>query len=423
MRILFLAISFLFFAGSSPAFSAEPSSPDSATEVPLPADVMELAEVIDWQWGIYFDEGRKSQDDPLIVFGDRLISVAQDHPSREASYLAASFLFRMGHGAPGSDSYRFMTAGMQETLRRHADNPHLSADLEDIGNGGLTELVTEPFLRALLSKTKDATVRAAAVYQLAYHLDSLALKKQHIEKWIENYRDRPPEVFRQIELLRNHLETRELEDLRSERVELFERIIEQHPTERPFAREPSRESPLHVWLRLDAKFVQRPDEPTYGEMAERRLFAIRHLREGCPAPEIVGTDAFGETFRLSDYRGQVVVLMFSFKGCTPCAAIYPILRKQQEHFRDQPVAVLTVMDSHVEGETVESLRKSMEEGTITWRSWWDGYYGPISTRWDVQGWPDLYLIDAEGVIRNPWAPRNDEQKLREEIQALLDEMD
>jgi hypothetical protein len=49
---------------------------------------------------------------------------------------------------------------------------------------------------------------------------------------------------------------------------------------------------------------------TLGELAERDLFALRHLRPGQPAPEIAGEDIDGVKFKLSDYRGQVVLLDF-----------------------------------------------------------------------------------------------------------------
>jgi hypothetical protein len=38
------------------------------------------------------------------------------------------------------------------------------------------------------------------------------------------------------------------------------------------------------------------------------------LRVGRPAPEIEGVDAGGHTFRLSDYRGKVVLLHFWREG-------------------------------------------------------------------------------------------------------------
>ena len=41
------------------------------------------------------------------------------------------------------------------------------------------------------------------------------------------------------------------------------------------------------------------------------------------APEIEGKDADGDAFKLSDYRGKVVVMTFSGNWCGPCRAMYP----------------------------------------------------------------------------------------------------
>lgn len=49
---------------------------------------------------------------------------------------------------------------------------------------------------------------------------------------------------------------------------------------------------------------------TLGEMAENELFVIQHLSIGSTAPDIVGEDLDGEEFKLSDYRGKVVMLDF-----------------------------------------------------------------------------------------------------------------
>jgi hypothetical protein len=49
---------------------------------------------------------------------------------------------------------------------------------------------------------------------------------------------------------------------------------------------------------------------TVGEAADAELFELRHLLPGKPAPEIVGEDVDGRSFKLSDYRGKVVLLDF-----------------------------------------------------------------------------------------------------------------
>ena len=44
--------------------------------------------------------------------------------------------------------------------------------------------------------------------------------------------------------------------------------------------------------------------------AEEALFEIKYLQVGATAPEIVATDVDGVEFKLSDYRGKVVLLDF-----------------------------------------------------------------------------------------------------------------
>jgi hypothetical protein len=51
---------------------------------------------------------------------------------------------------------------------------------------------------------------------------------------------------------------------------------------------------------------------------------------------------------------------------------------------------------------LENLKTALEEEKITWRSFWNGpkgTRGPISEAWQVRGWPTIYVLDGEGVIR------------------------
>jgi cytochrome oxidase Cu insertion factor (SCO1/SenC/PrrC family) len=47
---------------------------------------------------------------------------------------------------------------------------------------------------------------------------------------------------------------------------------------------------------------------TVGEKAKAELYLIRNLVVGKQAPEIEGDDQDGKHFKLSDYRGKVVLL-------------------------------------------------------------------------------------------------------------------
>ena len=56
--------------------------------------------------------------------------------------------------------------------------------------------------------------------------------------------------------------------------------------------------------------VRMRGDVTLGDLAKGELFEIRNLAIGKMAPEIEGEDLDGKPFKLSDYRGKVVVLDF-----------------------------------------------------------------------------------------------------------------
>jgi hypothetical protein len=60
----------------------------------------------------------------------------------------------------------------------------------------------------------------------------------------------------------------------------------------------------------DCPRLSRSNAGTLGQEARRQLFELRHLRVGKAAPDIAGDDLDGVKFKLSDYRGKVVVLQF-----------------------------------------------------------------------------------------------------------------
>lgn len=60
----------------------------------------------------------------------------------------------------------------------------------------------------------------------------------------------------------------------------------------------------------DCKLLGRLENVTVGDRAKLELFELRNLRVGKTAPDIAGEDLDGVKFKLSDYRGKVVVLSF-----------------------------------------------------------------------------------------------------------------
>ena len=127
---------------------------------------------------------------------------------------------------------------------------------------------------------------------------------------------------------------------------------------------------------------------------QRRLLA---LTPGAVAQNIVGTDTDGVEFELTDYRGNIVVLVFSGEWCGPCRAEYPYQQKLMETYQDENVVLLGV-NSDSELETIRVAKASGE--APPYRTWWDGgTRGPISMAWDVWSWPSTFILDADGVVR------------------------
>ena len=118
---------------------------------------------------------------------------------------------------------------------------------------------------------------------------------------------------------------------------------------------------------------------------------------------------------MSDYRGKVVVLTFSGNWCGPCVAMYPQERALVAKLKDKPFALVSVNTDA----TVETLKKSIAAGEITWRCWYDGgLTGPITTRWGVLRFPSIFVLDKAGVIRFKDVRG---QELDKAVATLLDE--
>jgi peroxiredoxin len=134
---------------------------------------------------------------------------------------------------------------------------------------------------------------------------------------------------------------------------------------------------------------------TFAQLAEAELKALREIGTGKTAPDIEGADIDGNAFKLTDYRGKVVVLSFSGSWCAPCRVQYPHHRELVSRLKDQPFALLSVNTDEK-----ETLRKAIGSGEITWKCWWDGgLLGPICKAWNVYGYPTVFVIDGNGVIR------------------------
>jgi peroxiredoxin len=140
------------------------------------------------------------------------------------------------------------------------------------------------------------------------------------------------------------------------------------------------------------------------DLARMKLMVLRAHRDlvvGQPAYEIEGKDIDGNPIKLSDHRGQVVVLVFFLAGERPFRDMIPRLRELAGRMQGRPFALLGISG---DGDH-DDLKRFVDREGIHWRCWWDdgkviwNGEGPIWTRWDISSTPTIYVLDHRGVIR------------------------
>ncbi|HMF12579.1 MAG TPA: hypothetical protein VKE94_09745 [Gemmataceae bacterium] len=141
----------------------------------------------------------------------------------------------------------------------------------------------EVFLREVLDKNPHKVVRAQACLALAHFLNNRSLRLDLV--------------------LGDPKLAKEFADLYGK--EYLEGLRQQDR-----AKASGEAEALLVRATRDYGAVKLPDGETIAEKAEPELFGIRHLSVGKVAPEIDGGDQDGVRFKLSDYRGKVVLLDF-----------------------------------------------------------------------------------------------------------------
>ncbi len=78
--------------------------------------------------------------------------------------------------------------------------------------------------------------------------------------------------------------------------------------------------------------------------------------------------------------------------------MYPHERSLVKKYANQPFAIIGVNSDP----DLEFARGVVKKKNLTWRSFWNGPKGtggPIAAKWNVTGWPTIYVIDHLGVIR------------------------
>lgn len=139
---------------------------------------------------------------------------------------------------------------------------------------------------------------------------------------------------------------------------------------------------------------------------------------GAPAPDFVLKSLSGENFRLSEYRGQVVMVSFWATWCGDCRTQLTELNDWYDTYQGAGLQLLAV--------GLDSSWDDFSETAVTLGLTYPVLYDAnrdVSKLYDVSSMPVAVLIDRDGVVRDviEGYRRTREQEFLDRVRELLRE--
>lgn len=113
-----------------------------------------------------------------------------------------------------------------------------------------------------------------------------------------------------------------------------------------------------------------------------------------PAPDFTLKSNSGENIRLSELRGEVVLINFWASWCGPCRQEMPILSELHDKYKAMGFTVLGI---NVE-ENSSDARKLLKEMPVSFPVLFDND-SSVSKQYDVAAMPSTVLVDRDGNMR------------------------
>ena len=126
-----------------------------------------------------------------------------------------------------------------------------------------------------------------------------------------------------------------------------------------------------------------------------QLFAQPEV--GTKAPDIILPNTMGETLKLSDLRGKVVLLDFWASWCGPCRHSNQAMKSVYKKYKEQGFEIFAVSIDDRKNAWLNAIRQDK----ITWPQVIDTKAtagGSMLNVWKVRYIPNTFLIDKEGKI-------------------------
>ena len=114
---------------------------------------------------------------------------------------------------------------------------------------------------------------------------------------------------------------------------------------------------------------------------------------GAQAPDFVLRDLAGNDVRLSDYRGETVLLNFWATWCGPCRLEMPAIEGRYQAFKEDEFNVLAINFD----ESEDAVREFRDELGLSFPLLLDPG-GNVQRLYRIRGYPSTVFIDPQGVV-------------------------
>jgi thiol-disulfide isomerase/thioredoxin len=302
--------------------------------------------------------------------GRRAVALARNHPGTPEAVEALVW----AHSAATEDDPELAGVIYDMLAERYLDSDTILPLCRLAWLDAVKGTRAEAFLRAAVERSRNVKVRSLCCYSLGRHQQVLASAVRNLDDPV-----RREILGKRLErfgpVMNGRLRALDPEKLEREAEAYFDRTIKEFGDLQPMGK----------------------DFAPLGKQAAGMLFQMHHLSIGRAAPEIQGEDIDGKPMKLSDFRGRVVVVSFWATWCGPCMGLVPHEKALVEKMKGRPFVLIGVNGDE---DRARAKAVSAREG-ISWRSFWTGGPGQgIPVQWGVSGWPTIYVIDGNGVIRD-----------------------
>ena len=201
-------------------------------------------------------------------YSGRLMELAKQHADDPAAVDALSWVFSRGRGDEASNE------ALEILLRDHVENEKLKDIVLMMSFGNPSQKIQDSIKR-IINESPHHSVQGIATYGLAQFYSRV--------NQYQGLLDDPRIADSLAEEDLQYIKDFKLDP--SQHEALYQTIVDQYG---------------------DVEYRNR----TLGKLAGGALFEIKYLSIGKQVPDIEGADLDGEAFKLSDYRGKVVVIDF-----------------------------------------------------------------------------------------------------------------